>query len=93
MTAPWFKSNWCSINASGCKASFEKAADDTRLELLGYFGCQGAASPPIEDFIHNTILPDEDEWQAFITEERNHPDAADLKAAGEFARRILLTLE
>ena len=79
--------------ASGCRRSFEKASGETRLELLGYFGCQGAASPPIEDFIHSTILPDEDEWQAFITEERKHPDEADLANAVEFAKRILVALQ
>jgi flavodoxin len=79
--------------ASGCRHAFEKASEDNRIELLGYFGCQGAASPPIEDFIHSTILPDEDEWQTFITEERKHPDEADLADAGEFAKRILLALK
>ena len=28
--------------ASGCLRSFEKTSQETRLEFLGYFGCQGA---------------------------------------------------
>jgi flavodoxin len=75
--------------ASGCLRSFEEAYEDTRLELLGYFGCQGAASPSIEEFIHSTILPDEDEWQSFVSEVRKHPDATDLRDAKEFAQSVL----
>lgn len=75
--------------ASGCPESFEEASRDGRIELLGYFGCQGAPSPPIEDFIHRTILPNEREWQSFLENVRKHPDASDLEEAGAFARRVL----
>ncbi len=75
--------------ASGCLRTFEVASEDTRLDLLGYFGCQGAASPPIEEFIHGTILPDEDAWQAFVLEVRKHPDATDLEDARKFTRSVL----
>ena len=75
--------------ASGCLRSFEGASKETRLELLGYFGCQGAPSPPIEEFIHSEILPEEDAWQVFLSDVRNHPDAADLKEAKEFAQSVL----
>ena len=75
--------------ASGCLRSFEAASRETRLEFLGYFGCQGAPSPPIEEFIHKTILPNEDEWQAFVSDVKKHPDATDLEEAGEFARSVL----
>ena len=76
--------------ASGCPRAFEAASEDTRVELLGYLGCQGAASPEIEEFIHKTILPDVDEWESFASEMRKHPDAKDLEAAREFARRVLV---
>jgi hypothetical protein len=75
--------------ASGCPRSFEAAAREARFEFLGYFGCRGAPSPPIEDFIHSEILPDEDEWQAYLSNVRNHPDATDLEEAREFARAVL----
>lgn len=75
--------------ASGCLRTFEAASEDTRLELLGYFGCQGAASPPIEEFIRSTIVPDEDEWRSFVLEIRKHPDARDLEDARAFARSVL----
>ena len=75
--------------ASGCLRSFEVASEDTRLEFLGYFGCQGAPTPPIEEFIHSTILPNEDEWQPFVLDVRKHPDATDLEEAREFAQSVL----
>ena len=76
--------------ASGCLKSFEVAARETRLEFLGYFGCQGAPSPPIEEFIHNTIIPDEDEWQTYVSSVRKHPDTTDLEEAREFALNVLV---
>ncbi len=78
--------------ASGCPRAFETASEEARLELLGYFGCQGAASPQIEEFIHSAILPNEDEWQPFVKELRTHPDAGDLNDARQFARRALAHL-
>ncbi len=75
--------------ASGCPKSFEAASSDTRIELLGYFGCQGAPSPPIEEFIHTTILPDDDEWRSYLLEARKHPDTVDLEEAGGFGRQML----
>ena len=74
--------------AGGCRRSFQAASDDGRVELLGYFGCQGAPSPPIEEFIHSTIMPDDAEWQAYVEAARRHPDAADLEAAGAFGRDV-----
>ena len=76
--------------ASGCIKSFEKAAHETRLELLGYFGCQGAASLPIEEFIHSTIIPNEEEWQTYVSSVRKHPDTTDIEEAKEFARNVLI---
>jgi hypothetical protein len=61
------------------------------VELLGYFGCQGKPSPPIEEFIHRTVLPDHGEWQSYIEEARRHPTPVDLEAAGGFAREVLAT--
>jgi flavodoxin len=75
--------------ASKCIVSFEKACQEAQIEFLGYFHCLGAPSPPIEVFIHNTIVTDADEWAAYIEQLRKHPDDEDLHRAKAFARQIL----
>jgi flavodoxin len=64
--------------ASRCALSFRRASQEKGIDFLGYFGCQGAPSPPIEQFIHNTIQ-----------EVRKHPDEEDLRQAAEFAQEVL----
>jgi len=75
--------------AGKCAESFERISQEKEIELLGYFSCQGAPSPPIEAFIHSTIIPDDEEWQAYVAEVRKHPNEEDLKQAREFARTVL----
>jgi flavodoxin len=78
--------------ASRCALSFRQASQDKGFDFVGYFGCQGAPSPPIEQFIRNTIVTEEAEWQEYIHEVRNHPDEDDLRDAREFARGVLAQL-
>jgi flavodoxin I len=75
--------------ASGCVRSFYRASQEKQIEFLGYFGCQGVPSPPIEAFIHSTIVTDEAEWETYIEEVRKHPNEEDLHKAREFARQVL----
>ena len=75
--------------ASQCALSFHQASQEKGFDFLGYFGCQGAPSPPIEQFIHNTIVTDEDEWEVYVQEVRKHPDETDLRNAREFAQQVL----
>jgi flavodoxin len=75
--------------ASGCQRSFRQVSQEKGIAFLGYFGCQGAPSPPIEQFIHSTILIDENEWAAYIHDARRHPDKDDLRKAKEFAQEVL----
>lgn len=75
--------------AGGCAESFERTSQEKEIVLLGYFSCQGAPSQPIEAFIHSVIIPDEDEWEAYVTEVRKHPNEEDLEQAREFARAVL----
>ena len=75
--------------ASGCQRSFRQASQEKGISFLGYFGCQGAPSPPIEQFIHSTIVTDEEEWAAYVHEVRKHPDEDDLRKAKEFAQEVM----
>ena len=75
--------------ASRCALSFRQAGQEKGIDFLGYFGCQGAPSPPIEQFIHRNIVTDEREWEEYIQEVRKHPDEGDLRRAREFAREVL----
>ena len=75
--------------AGRCVKSFEQASHEKKFALLGYFGCQGAPTPPIEAFIHRVIVTDEEEWEAYVTEVRQHPNEEDLENARAFARMVL----
>jgi flavodoxin len=75
--------------ASDCQRSFRHASREKGFDFLGYYGCQGAPSPPIERFIHSTIVTDEDEWAAYVHEARKHPDEDDLRKAKEFAQEAM----
>ena len=75
--------------AGRCILSLNRASQEKGIEFLGYFHCQGAPSPPIEAFIHNTIVTDEDEWETYIEEVRKHPNEEDLQRAREFAQQVL----
>ncbi len=75
--------------AANCPKTFIQTCQEKQIDFLGYFGCQGAASPAIEEFIHNTIIIDPEEWEAYAEELRKHPDEQDLLAAKEFASQVL----
>jgi hypothetical protein len=64
-------------------------SEEKGISFLGYFHCQGAPSAPIATFIHNTIIPDDREWQEYIAQVEQHPDQADLQNARVFAEQIL----
>jgi len=75
--------------AGACRLSFEKACENSPVGFLGYFGCKGAPSPPIEEFIHRTIITDPDEWKEYVASVRSHPDEADIASARQFTVNIL----
>ena len=75
--------------ASGCSRSFRRVSEEKGIDFLGYHGCQGAPSPPIEQFIHSTIVTGEDEWEEYIQKVRKHPDEDDLRGAREFGLEVL----
>jgi len=79
--------------AGRCIVTFEQASQKKEIDFLGYYHCQGAPSPPIEEFIHQEILPNKDEWEDYIKMARNHPNDNDFTQAMDFARKVLLAFE
>jgi len=79
-----------SENWSGkCIATFEKVKKEKNVDFKGYFRCQGIPSPPIEQFIHKTIIKDDEEWATFLEEVKKHPNENDIENAKKFAQDIL----
>ena len=75
--------------AGRCTPSFENPCRIKSIEYLGTFHCQGKASVPIEQFIHQQIITDEDEWNQYLPDLRTHPTETDLANARKFAEEIL----
>ena len=74
-----------------CSETFEKLEKEKSVNFKGYFRCQGIPSPPIEQFIHQTIIKDDDEWAEFLEEVKKHPNENDVENAKKFAQDILNT--
>lgn len=49
----------------------------------------GIPSPPIEKFIHDQIVTDEEQWYIYSEIIKKHPNENDLANAREFTRNIL----
>ena len=75
--------------AGKCPITFETAAKEKGIDLVGFFNCQGAPSPPIEEFIRRAVIPNDKEWEEYIAEARKHPTSEDVAAARAFARDVL----
>ncbi|MHA2022883.1 MAG: flavodoxin family protein [Candidatus Thorarchaeota archaeon] len=71
-----------------CIPTFQNACKNKNIELLGYFHCQGKASEPIEGFIRQEIITDDDEWNEYLPALRKHPDSNDIENAKKFALEI-----
>jgi len=72
-----------------CSATFEMVKKEKNIDFKGYFRCQGIPSPPIEQFIHKTIIKDDEEWATFLEEVKKHPNENDIENAKKFAQDIL----
>jgi len=75
--------------AGRCVPSFESPCKSKNIEYLGTFHCQGKASEPIENFIHQQIITDEEEWNEYLPDLRTHPTETDIENAKRFAEIIL----
>ena len=78
--------------AGRCIPTFESACKNKNIELLGIFHCMGKASEPLEHFIHQEIITDEDEWNTYLAEIRKHPDAHDIEKAKKFVEKLISKL-
>jgi len=76
-----------------CVGSFERTSLEKKMDLVGYFHCQGVPSPPIEEFIHREIIQDDKEWGEYLSEVKKHPDDVDLMNAREFTRSVLTKID
>jgi flavodoxin len=79
--------------AGKCKASFEKVSKKKQIGFKGCYNCQGKPSPPIEEFIHKTIITSDEDWKEYAEEAKKHPSSEDLREAKEFAQKVLSASE
>jgi len=74
--------------AGRCPVTFETVSKGKGIDFIGFFHCQGAPSPQIEDFIRSNV-PDVTQWDGYFEDVRKHPTAKDIEAAKTFARDTL----
>jgi flavodoxin len=74
--------------AGRCIPTFENTCKEKDIELLGIFHCMGKASPPIEHFIHQEIITDEDEWNEYLPILRECPTGQDIDDTKKFVQGI-----
>ena len=84
--------------ASKCVFSLENTSKEKSIDFRGYYNCQGAPSPEIQEFISNKVFESADSalaraaWEQYIEEALKHPNYEDLRKAKEFAQQVLSTL-
>jgi len=78
--------------ASKCSSSFERASEEKKIDFRGYYNCQGAPSPSVQEFIKREAVTSPDEYEEYIKEVMKHPTPEDLHKAKKFARKILQEL-
>ena len=76
--------------ASKCISSFQETSEEKRVDFKGYYNCQGAPSPPIQEFIRREVIPSVADWEEYFQEVMKHPTTEDLHNARRFARDVLL---
>jgi flavodoxin len=79
--------------AGNCKQTFENLKEEKGIDFLEFYSCMGAPSPPIEEFIQTSVIPNEEVYNQYIEIARKHPNEEDEKNAQEFAKRVLSKYE
>ena len=74
--------------AGKCPVTFETVSKEKGIDFIGFFHCQGAPSPQIEDFIRNNV-PNIAQWDGYFEDVRKHPTPKDIEAAKAFTRDLL----
>lgn len=74
--------------AGKCPVTFETVSKERGIDFIGYFHCQGAPSPQIEDFIRNNV-PAVTQGDGYFEDARKHPTPQDIEAAKTFTRDTL----
>jgi flavodoxin len=76
--------------AGKCEVHFSKAKENKNLNYIGTFHCEGMPTEPLKVFIHEQILPDEDEWQDYLDHLANNPPTVeDIQNAKKFAKDMV----
>ena len=75
--------------AGNCVKTFESLQEEKGIEFLEFFSCMGAPSPPVEEFIQTSVIPNEEVYNQYIEIVRKHPNEEDEQNAKEFTRRVL----
>lgn len=75
--------------AGNCLPTFKRVCEEKKIVFLGYFHCQGAPTPQIATFIHNTIVTDAQEWETYIANVSGHPDDEDFRKVKVFVHQVL----
>ena len=75
--------------ASKCIKTFQQVSKTKKIDFKGYFSCMGVPSSAIANFIHETIIKNENEWEEYMEEVVKHPNQTDMQDARKFARDIL----
>ena len=82
--------------ASKCVASFEEVSKERNIDFRGYYSCQGAPSPPIQEFIRKAAFGSasggtlgSNACEEYIEEALKHPDTEDLCKAEKFACSVI----
>ena len=75
--------------AGRCIQTFESLQEEKGIEFIKFFSCMGAPSPPIEEFIQTSVIPTEEQYNAYIEIVRKHPNEEDIENAKNFAQSVL----
>ena len=67
----------------------EKTSKEKRIDFKGFYNCQGAPSPPIQEFIKREVMTSKVESEEYFKEVMKHPTMEDLQKARQFARKTL----